>query len=243
MRFYLLLLLLLTLPDWARSQVPGQVDGAELVARLDGLRASVQESPEAYLQLGNALFEGGAEGRAILAYERGLRLAPGDDALQNNLRYVRGELGIDRPRIQEFFGVRWWRSFAAFVGVSTARWIALFCWVLAIAGATLWYLRRESMTETRRFALLPVSGLLLALALFFYFLASSRLASLDYDREAILVADQTTLRVAPGADATVEQELGEGLKVEILDRFDDYVKVSLLSGRQGWVLAAHLAVI
>ena len=243
MHFYLPLLLLISLNSWASAQVQENGEGADLVAQLDSLRATAQESPEAYLQLGNQLFESGAEGYALLAYERGLRISPGNDALENNLRYVRGELGIDRPTISDFFGVRWWRNLGAFIGVSTARYLALLCWILAIAGATIWYLRREAMTEARRFALLPVSGLLLALALFFYLLAGSRLANLDYDREAVLVAERTTLRVAPGADATVEQELGEGLKVEILDRFDAYVKIALLSGRQGWVPAENLAVI
>ena len=192
-------------------------------------------SPAYYQDLGNTYYDDREYGRAILSYERGLRLSPGNAALRNNLRFVRGDLGMDRPEIKEFFLARWWRSLGAFFGVATAKWMALLFWALAVAGATLWYLRREGMAETRRFALLPLAGLMLALATFFYLLGDSRQAYLAYDGEAILTARMAELRVAPGADATLEEQLNEGLKVRILDTFDSYVKVSLEDGRQGWV--------
>ena len=200
-----------------------------------GGSTTVLHSPRGYQALGNDFYDDREYGRAILAYERGLKLKPGDDALHNNLRYVRGEMGIDRPEIKEFFLVRWWRNLGAFFGVRLAKWIALVFWALAVAGATFWYLRRFDMAETRRFALLPLAGVFLALSLFFYLLGGSRAEYLAYDREAILVARTADLRVAPGADATLEDQLTEGIKLQILDTFDEYAKVSLEDGRQGWV--------
>ncbi|OAV42886.1 tetratricopeptide repeat protein [Lewinella sp. 4G2] len=208
---------------------------SEKISLLDSLTKTNTLSPTLYQALGNAHHDRGEYGKAILAYERGLRLQPANKDLANNLKYVRGEAGIDRPIIKEFFGVRWWRSFGAWVGVAAAKWIALLCWSLAVAGAALWYLRREQMAETRRFALLPASGVLLALAFVFYVLGSSRAAYLGNDRDAILTARSAELRVAPGPDATLEETLTEGLKVRILDEFESYVKVSLENGRQGWL--------
>ena len=196
---------------------------------------SVTVSPTYYQAAGNDYFDEGAYGRAILAYERGLRLQPNHRALRNNLRYVRGEAAIDRPEIQEFWLIRAWRNLGAALGVALARWLAMGFWAGAVAVATVWLLRKERISETRRFALLPAAGTLLALSLTFYLLASSRLSFLEYDREAIIVAAEVDLRVAPGPDATLEERLQEGLKVEILDEFESFVKVSVENGRQGWL--------
>jgi tetratricopeptide (TPR) repeat protein len=45
-----------------------------------------------YLNLGNAYAESGREIDAIVAYERGLRLAPGDEDLRANLAFLRARL-------------------------------------------------------------------------------------------------------------------------------------------------------
>lgn len=218
----------------ARTSLTAE-DPSATISALDSLQETGKLSPALYQGLGNAYYDRGENGRAILAYEKGLRLSPGNRSLINNLKYVRGEAAIDRPEIQEFFLIRGWRSLGAFIGVATAKWLALIFWALAVAGTTFWYLRREGMAETRRFALLPLSGLCFGLAVLFYLLGSSRQDFLEYDREAILVVDRAELRVAPGPDATLEESLSEGLKVRVLDEFEAYVKVSMDNGRQGWV--------
>ncbi|NJC26595.1 tetratricopeptide repeat protein [Neolewinella antarctica] len=237
------LLFLVVMSSGARTQVPGNGQEAESVglAIVPDSSTTGGASPLGYQYRGNIHYENGEYGRAILAYERGLRLAPGNRALLNNLKFVRGEAAIERPEIRDFFLVRWWRAAGAWFGIATARWFALVCWALAVLGATAWFLRREGMTEKRRFALLPVSGSLLALALVCYLLGSSRLAYLDNDRDGILIARNVELRVAPGPEATLEEELSEGLKLRVLDEFGAYVKISLENGRQGWVPSTAVA--
>ena len=212
----------------------------QALVALDSLAAAGRVSPSLYQAQGNAYVETGDLGRAILAFERGLRLQPGNKGLKNNLRYARGEAGITRPRLEEFFGVRAWRWAGAALGVASARWLALAFWMLAVLAAGAWYLYRRELTESRRFALLPLAGLFLALAFTFYQLASSRAALLSERDEAILVAERAALRVAPGAEATLEEELSAGLKLRVLDEFGEYTKVSLESGRQGWLPGASL---
>lgn len=211
------------------------IDPDVQIAALDSLRASGAVSPELYLALGNAYYADERPGMAILNYERGLRLAPGNRDLSNNLRFVREDSGINDLRVRAFFLTGWWRNAGAFLGVSISQWLALIFWALAIAGAAYWFLRRKEMAEKHRFALLPLAAIAVILAGLFYSLGSSRANFLANDREAILISRQVTLRVAPGADATVEAELEEGAKLRILDEFDGYVKVALENGQQGYV--------
>ncbi|MEM1357471.1 MAG: tetratricopeptide repeat protein [Bacteroidota bacterium] len=209
--------------------------GEGQVVAFDSLLNSGQPSAELYQALGNAHFEEGNFAKAILNYERGLRLQPGNKALKNNLKYVRAEAGINRLELKGFFLVRWWRAVGASLGAGACFWLAMVSWWLAVIGAMIWFLRRKRMEEKQRFALLPLAGILLGLAVLFFSLGNSRNNLLSNDREAILLSDNTDLRVAPGPDATLEESLNQGLKLRILDEFDGYVKVALDDGKQGWV--------
>ncbi len=240
--FFVLLLLLLTAGltaqstplEAARQALTGEDYPAQITA-LDSLANTGRRSPELYQALGNAYYERGDFGRAILNYERGLRLQPTHKELKNNLQYVREEAGITRPELPDFFLLRAWRAIGAALGAGTFFWLAMTLWWLAVAGAVIWFLRRKAMGEKKRFALLPGAVLSLILALLFFALGTSRNTFLANDLEAVLIAKSVDLRVAPGPEATLEQALHAGLKLRILDEFDGYVKVSLEDGKQGWL--------
>jgi tetratricopeptide (TPR) repeat protein len=220
-----------------------QEDPSVQIAALDSLQATGVVSPELYQALGNAFVTTGEYGRAILAFERGLRLKPGHEALQNNLAFARGEAGIDRLELPGFFLQRWWRAAGAAIGATSAFYLAIIFWVLAVIGFTRWFLKRKEMEEKQRFALLPLAGVFLLVALLFFSLGNSRNSFLNQETEAVLIAPAADLRVAPGPDATLEQQLTQGYKMRILDRFDNYIKVSLSDGSQGWLPASVVEVI
>lgn len=210
-------------------------DARAQIAALDSLVKTDAVSPALYQALGNAHFQNGDFGKAILNYERGLRLKPGNKTLKNNLLFVRGEAGINRLELPDFFLARWWRGIGAALGASTLFWLAIAFWWLAVAGAVVWFLRRKQMDEKRRFALLPAAVICLVFAVLFFSIGNSRNTWLENDREAILTAKIADLRVAPGPEATLEKSLTQGLKLRLLDEFDGYFKVALDDGKQGWL--------
>jgi tetratricopeptide (TPR) repeat protein len=218
----------------ARKALAGE-DARAQIAAFDSLVVTGAASPELYQALGNAHFSNGDYGKAILNYERGLRLKPGSKELKNNLKYVRAEAGINRLELPDFFLARWWRGVGAAFGAGTLFWLAIVFWWLAVAGAVMWFLRRKKMDEKRRFALLPGAVVCLVTAAIFLSMGNSRNAWLDNDKEAVLTAKIADLRVAPGPEATLEKSLTQGLKLRLLDEFDGYVKVALDDGKQGWL--------
>ena len=242
MPYLLLFLLMLAAPAPAQSDPPTDAGAGPIrvgartqVQSLDSLVATGRVSPALYQALGNARFERGELGLAVLAYERGLRLRPGHPGLTNNLAYVRAEAGIERLELPDFWLARWWRRAGAALGATTCYALAIGLWWLAVAGATVWYLRRRRMSEQQRFALLPAAAVCLLLAAICWGLGHSRAAWLTDDRTAVLTARTADLRVAPGPDATLEKALSQGLKLRILDERDGYVKVALDDGKQGWL--------
>lgn len=218
-------------------------DAEVQVAAFDSLLATGKESADLHLALGNAYFNDDQPGRAILHFERGLRLAPGRKDLVNNLKFVRAEVGINKLQVKEFFLVGWWRAVGAFLGTNVSQWLGLLFWWGAVAGAVVWFLKRRGMDEKKRFALLPLAAVSFLFALLFYNIGSSRADFLNNDKEAILTADFADLRVAPGPDATLEETLKEGVKLRVLDEFDGYIKVALEDGSQGYLPAGSLEVV
>lgn len=208
---------------------------SQRIAAFDSLLATGKSSPELYLALGNAHVEAGALGSAILAYERGLRLNPGNEVIKNNLAFTRQQAGIERLALPDFFLARWWRGLGAALGAGTLFWLAMLFWWLAVAGAIAWYLRRDRMNEKQRFALLPGAGICLLLAVVCYAAGDSRNAFLNNDTEVVLTQNQADLRVAPGPQATLEKTLSQGLKMRVIDENQGYLKVVLDDGAQGWL--------
>jgi tetratricopeptide (TPR) repeat protein len=62
------------------------------IALYESILAEGVEHQDLYLNLGNAYAESGRQIDAIIAYERGLRIAPGDDDLRANLEFLRARL-------------------------------------------------------------------------------------------------------------------------------------------------------
>ncbi len=204
-------------------------------AQLATLIDSMDLSPAYFLDLGNREFEAGRTGYAILAYERGLRLRPGQAELANNLAYVRAEAGLNEREPAGFFGLRWWRTAGAVIGATTAFVLAQVFWWAAVGTGLFWWIRRERMNEKQRFALLPLAVTAALLAGLFFSLGSSRNTVLRNRGEAILVVEDSELRVAPEAGASLEDRLGAGVKLRIVDTFGEYTKVALPDGSQGWL--------
>lgn len=210
---------------------------------LDSLENSIVPTANFYLALGNARFESGRTGEAILAYERGLKLKPGNGNLINNLRYVREEAGLPPVAGSDFALLRWWRMLGAALGTTLAYTISLILWWLAVSGVLYWYLRRKRMSEKRRFALLPLSVGIGVLSLLFFALGWTRHDYLHRSDTAILLTPMATLRVAPTSEASAEADLPSGHKVTITDRVNRYVKVRLSDGRQGYLLREEVEII
>ncbi len=218
-------------------------DFAHAADLMDSLETRGEVNADFYLSLGNARFESGAPGRAILAYERGLRLRPGNKDLANNLRFVREQTGLGVAAVPDFFLLRWWRIAGAALGTTFSYVLSLLFWWIAVAGCVWWILRRAGMEEKQRFTLLPAAAVAVCVAAAFFVLGQSRYTYLHQADEAVLVAPAATLRVSPTQAGSVEAELEQGYKLRIIDEVNGYVKVQLADGRQGYLLRSEIEVI
>jgi len=178
--------------------------------------------------LGNAWSRLNQPGRAVLNYERALRLAPGDEAIANNLRRVRQQAAL--PTIQPTPLSRR----LGLVSLDALAWIG-FAASLTLCAAVL------IMRSRRSKALLAMRSTAVASAIVLVAAGVILVCSWpDIDRSVVL-ADATPVHIAPALAADVSFRLKPGTLVDEGRRYDDYVMVRTDDGRSGWVSARQVA--
>ena len=201
---------------------------AEAAAEYERVLGTGVASANVYFNLGNAYLKAGDAGRAVLAYERARRLAPGDPDVRANLAFARADdaSGNEPPRwTRVVFPVAAVWSSDTLVTVAAAAW-----WVLFLLLAV-----RQLLPATRRPAgwAALVAGLVLALA---GASAAYRLSTVDLRRTAVVVAPTTVaVRFEPTANGTVHFRAKSGTTLRLFGEREGWVQVARPDGLRGWV--------
>lgn len=215
---------------------------ADAVTLFEGIEAEgLFSGPELCYNMAGAYFKSGEIGKAVLYYERALRLDPSDSDIRYNLEFARGSTRDEITPVPEFVLRIWMRkiSYAFTANAWAAISMVLFALVL---GLVLLFLLGRSVAS-RRAGFFSALAALLLFALSLGFSLSLRKDALRTD-EAIVMKAVSSVRSSPSEDSAKDLFiLHEGTKVRILERVSGYDNISLSDGRQGWMLDSDLEII
>lgn len=200
------------------------------------------ESEQLYCNIGDAFYKSGDIARAVLYYERALKLNPSYSDARHNLEFVRAQVPDKIDEIPEFFLSAAGRKLC--YALSSDTWAAIFIVLLAVCLAMLLlYLRGYGKAVRRTGFIMAIVSFALAAVCF----SSAMYQKSSYFRNdaAVVVRAVAPAKSSPGADATARDLfiLHEGTKVRLLDRVGDWFNVELADGRQGWMRASELEII
>jgi len=203
----------------------GGGDFPKAIALYHEVLASGAHSANLFLNLGNSYAQDGQVGRAILSYERGLRLSPDDADLQGNLQLLRREKGL--------FGetVPGWQPLHL---LSLDRWALLA--LAALLFLAIWQVSALTLPWARRWRLAAsLVGLVLLL------LASTGVAVRQRSyNPSVVVAPDARLLLSPFPAAASVGAIQEGRLVKVEKRHGDYLYVADDNGRRGWLIESQL---
>jgi tetratricopeptide (TPR) repeat protein len=181
----------------------------EAAALYEAIRESGFRNADVEYNLGNANYKAGRLGRAVLGYERALRLDPSHEDAAENLVFV-GDLLADRRvpvggAVSEFLG----RLSARFTVDRLAALASLFYFILfgAVSVAVLMAGRAQ---WARRLAVVMAVHLLVCGGLLIFRIAQERA-----NVEAVVLASEVGVRTGPGNDFVLEFRLHEGTKIRL----------------------------
>lgn len=195
-------------------------------------------SAELFTNAGDAFFKSEDYARAILYYERALRLDPSYSDARYNLELANSMVQDRIESVPEFFLVGWLRALGW--KLSSDSWAVLFLVLFAgaLAMCLVFLLGRTPSARKSGF----FTGLVLLL------LALSSLGFASWQRNeylgsdaAIVMTPVVAVKSAPGAgDGRDLFILHEGTKVRIIDAVSGWVNIELADGRQGWMKEDNL---
>ncbi len=203
-------------------------------------------SPEVLYNLGNAYYRRGDVARAVLNYERALRLDPTHPEARANLAFVRSRLQ-DKPEDNNSFLTRLHGSVVTAAAANTWAWAAVVAFVI-LCGAVALYIFAGNVALRK----LGFFGgiIMLAVSIYLIVVAANAASRVDDHSEAIITAPSTMLNSAPRQPRQTEKvvPLHEGTKVEIVDSVatpDDpvsprYYKVRINGSSPAWLRATDV---
>jgi len=190
------------------------------------------QSAAVYFNMGNASYKNGDIPSALLYYEKAHKLAPGDDDINFNLKYVNLKTTDKIDEAPEVFFSRWWRLFILNFSLGT---LAVWSVVLSLlaSGALIFYFFAPSV-GTKKVSFYA-SVTLFFLGICAIFMANRQVDYFDSHHQAIIFTGSVTVKSSPADASKGLFVIHEGTKVNILDNSNGWIKISLANGNEGWI--------
>lgn len=223
--------------------VQAYTDGkfSDASAAWTSIEESGQKSAKLYYNLGNAWFKQGNYPKAILNYERALRLDPSYSDARYNLEFTSNFVQDKIEPVPEFILKSVARKVCYVMGSNA--WAVIFLVLLAAALVMgLLFLLGSSVGKRRAGFYCGIVLLLLSAgALSFSIWQKSDSVKTDM---AIVMSPVSSVKSSPSSGSSKDLfVIHEGTKVTILDEVGSWRNISLADGRQGWIPASDIEII
>jgi tetratricopeptide (TPR) repeat protein len=194
-------------------------------------------SSKLYYNLGNAYYKLNKVGPTIFYYEKALHLNPLNTDVKNNLVFAK-RLALDNieevPKtVFQKFNINYLQK------LSYNEW-AIVVVILSFLSAILFLLFYFGYSSAKKRIYFTTSILSFILLIFTVFITYNQYNLTKNKKEAIVFAEKTEVRNAPTLNAEAIFTLHEGTKVRILDAVDNWKKIKIADGKQGWIIADEI---
>ena len=189
-------------------------------------------SASLYYNLANAHFKQNELGKALLYYNRALRLRPNDEDIRHNLEYAKQSTKDSIEEIPEFFLKTWIKSLRGALSCTAWSILSLVMLATALAFGLIYMLAQRMSLRKTGFYLMTIAALLFVITTAF---AWSERNMLIKRSEAIVMDSAVSIKSSPDRSATELFVLHEGTKVTIGEAIDGWAEVRIADGRKGWI--------
>jgi len=191
-------------------------------------------SSSVYYNLANAYLGNNNIAQAIIYYERALKLDPLDRDIMNNLEIAKGKITDPIYAIEPFFISKYWHKFTSLLSFKLWTILSILLFIGAIISLYFFLLGNTDKQNT-----LGRKCVIVATAIFFLTLliCVSRYMQLRSDDFAVVMENTNRYEGPDERSISEESELSEGIKVRILDSYQEWIQVSLPDLSQTWIEA------
>jgi tetratricopeptide (TPR) repeat protein len=220
------------------NQAYGKADYPSAIDAYEQVRALGVVHEDLYYNLANAYYRAGRLGPAILNYERALALDPDQDDARFNLKIAR-ETALRRAndKIEGADREPLWMRVAGGFTLSGATWMFLAAYVALFAALSWLRFVRPGLGR----AALGTVTLFLAIGML---CSGAILGGRAYLAErvvhGIVLPDTVAIKDGPDPNYRTAFELHAGLRVRLMERDQDWIRIRLANGLEGWLLESDV---
>lgn len=204
----------------------------DAIQKYEQIVQSGTTSGELLYNLGNAYYKAGNVSKAIVNYERALKLLPNDDDVRHNLQLANLMITDKTEPTPRLFVWDWWDAIKSSFTLNSITWLCYVFFVMMIGAIGLAMLAPSYAKRRAAF----LGGLVCAAVLTFSGLIFvGKLNAVQSTDTAIVTITVTTVKNSPDANSTDAFVLHSGVKVLITDRVNEWFKIRLADGKVGWM--------
>lgn len=204
----------------------------EAVEAYENVLKANKQSAELYFNLGNCYYKLNKVAPAIYNYEKALVLSPNDKEAQTNLRFAQKRT-IDEVKVIPKVGFgKLLRDFTGIFHYNTWGWISVSFSVLFLLSFIGYYFSELTLSKRIFFF-----GMFVMFVLLLISVAAAIFEKSHYKNEipAVVFAEMVEVKAEPQKLASNVVTLHEGTKVYVKETLQNWKKIQLTDGTEGWI--------
>jgi len=189
-------------------------------------------SAELYYNLGNAYYRLDSIASSVYYYEKALQLNPNDRETIDNLELINKTLvdeidPITTPLIESILN-----SISNIFYFETWGYISIFFSFLIVALFLSYYFANSSRVKRLTFVLLCISSIFMLVSLINGNKGYNNYINNEY---AVIYSYETDLKIEPNYRSETLFMLHEGTKIQVLENYNNWIKIRLVNGQVGYI--------
>jgi len=196
-----------------------------------------EHSSALYFNIANAHYKLNSIGSSIYYYEKALQLAPNDSDILNNLAFAQNATVDAIEPLPKTLFAKWDTTLSNGLTFNGWAWVAVVCAILF----SIFFLGYYFSIYTQRKRLLFVGSIVTIVILLIGFTMSFRTYTKQIkDQPAIVLAESVNIKSNPTLKSETSFVLHEGTKVQIITNDEEWHRIVLADGKDGWIPATAL---
>ncbi len=196
-----------------------------------------EASVSLYYNLANAHYKLNHIAPSIYYYEKALQLAPNDSDVKNNIQFARN-MAMDDIQSVERTGIsKTIDNLIATFSFDTWAMFAIGFMLIFVILFLFYYYGRSTLVKRIFFIGSMLSILLCIASVIFAFSQQNIQLNNNY---AIVFAEEAGVRSEPNLRGEPSFLLHEGTKAKLLENYQEWYKIEIADGKQGWTLKENL---
>jgi len=202
------------------------------ISEYESILATKQHSSELYFNLGNCYYKLNKVAPAIYNYEKALVLSPDDAEIKNNLKFAQ-KMTIDEVKEVPKVGFsKIVHDLTSVFHYNTWAWISIAFSTLFLLFFIGYYFSQIALSK--RIFFFGMFALLFLL-LISVSVAISEKNDFENEKPAIVFAEMVMVKSEPQKASATVFTLHEGTKVFVQETLDNWKKIQLTDGTEGWI--------